>query len=112
MSLDVTLYAPAPAGDEEWEYYSANITHNLGAMAKEAEIYGVVWRPEENGIVTADQLIAPLSAAITRMRKDPDRFKQHDAPNGWGKYEHFLPFLERYYRACVANPRAHVRANR
>jgi hypothetical protein len=112
MSLDVDLYTPEADGREEWVHYTANITHNLGRMAEEAEIYGVVWRPEENGITTAGQLIAPLSAAIVRMRLDPERFKKLDSPNGWGTYENFLPWIVKYYDACVANPQAHVRADR
>ena len=38
MSLDVSLLDPN-SGDE---LYSANITHNLGLMARKAEIYNVL----------------------------------------------------------------------
>jgi hypothetical protein len=100
------------AYDEPEEIYSANITHNLGAMAKEAGIYGIVWRPEENGIAKAEQLIAPLGKAIEDMKLDSERYEKHNAPNGWGMYKHFLPWLEGYLDACREYPNANVRASR
>lgn len=107
MSLDVTLTEVTPN-----EVYSANITHNLGAMADAAGIYKALWRPEEIGISTAAQLIAPLTAGLALLKSDPDRFRQFDAPNGWGKYEHFVPFVERYLEACRESPNAVVSVSR
>jgi hypothetical protein len=48
MSLDITLTVV-----RETSVFERNITHNLNRMADEAGIYGVIWRPEENGIETA-----------------------------------------------------------
>jgi hypothetical protein len=113
MSLDVTLSNnPCAHCGRSDEGYSANITHNLNAMADEAGIYCVVWRPEENGITTARQLIEPLRVAIAKMKADPERFKKHNAANGWGLYEHFLPWLEEYLAACEASPDAMVSVSR
>lgn len=125
MSLDVALYGPAyeekcwcpSCGDEHTaerrpELYEANITHNLGAMAREAGIYETVWRPEEVGVTKARQLIEPLTKAVEEMRADPQRFKAHNSPNGWGLYEHFLPWLERYLAACREHPDADVSVSR
>jgi len=103
MSLDVTLRNTV---------HDQNITHNLGKMAEEAGIYDVVWRPEENGIETAAQLIKPLSKAIKEMKKDPERFKTFNSENGWGLYKHFLPWLEEYLEACIDHPEATVSASR
>jgi hypothetical protein len=107
MSLDVTLTRVQPA-----EVFSANITHNLGRMAEEAGIYKHCWRPEEIGITRAEQLIEPLRAAIKLMEDDPARFKKHDAPNGWGTYEDFLPWLRKYVAACEKYPDALVEVSR
>lgn len=104
MSLDVYLEQLKPT-----KVFSSNITHNLNKMAVEAGIYEVVWRPEENGIKEAAQLIEPLRKAIKDMKADPARFKKHDAANGFGVYEHFLPWLEKYLAACEENPEASVR---
>lgn len=107
MSLDVYLTKEAPC-----EVYTSNITHNLGAMAEEAGIYKHLWRPEELNITKAAQLVEPLAAAVALMKADPERFKKHDAKNGWGLYEHFVPFVEQYLAACREHPEADVRVSR
>lgn len=103
MSLDVYL---------ETTVYRANITHNLNRMADAAGIYDVLWRPDENGIWTANQLIQPLSEGLARLLADPEKFKARNAPNGWGTYDNFVPFVSNYMAACVANPDANVRVSR
>ena len=71
MSLDIDLYA---------RVYGANITHNLGVMAKAAGIYDCLWRAPENGFTQATQLIDPLTAGIAKMEADPKRFKAMNSP--------------------------------
>jgi len=118
MSLDVDLFRITPAcehcGREEDRdhLYSANITHNLGEMAKEAGIYMHLWRPEEIGITKAEQLIAPLRAGLELMKADPTRFKKLDPPNGWGSYIHFIPWIQNYLKACEDAPYAEVEVSR
>jgi len=113
MSLDVYLSNPVcPHCGHASEGYSRNITHNLGKMASEAGIYKAVWRPEEIGITKAAQLIEPLRAGIALMKYNRPRFEKHNAANGWGLYEHFLPWLEDYLAACEANPNADVSVSR
>ena len=107
MSLDVYLTRP---GTEE--VYSANITHNLGKMAQEAGIYEALWRPEEIGVTKAEQLIGPLTDGLAKMKADPKRFEAFNASNGWGLYEHFVPWIEKYLNACRESPEADVRASR
>lgn len=107
MSLDVYLSKVM-----ETEVFSANITHNLGAMAKEAGIYQHLWRPEEIGIKTASELIEPLRTGIALMKSDPARFEAFNAPNGWGLYKHFVPWLEKYLAACEEHPDAAVGVSR
>jgi hypothetical protein len=97
---------------ETESFYSANITHNLGAMAEEAGIYKHLWRPEEIGITKAAQLIDPLRAGIALMKSDPPRFEKHNAVNGWGTYAGFVPWIEKYLAACEANPTADVSVSR
>jgi len=107
MSLDVSLTAVRPT-----EVYSSNITHNLGKMAREAGIYEHLWRPEEIGITKAEQLIKPLEEGLALLQREPDHFKQFDAPNGWGRYEHFVPFVQQYLDACRENPDADISVSR
>jgi hypothetical protein len=81
-------------------------------MAREAGIYQALWRPEEIGIKTAQQLIAPLTEGLALLKADPQRFEVHNAPNGWGMYHDFVPFVQAYLEACIANPDAEVSACR
>jgi hypothetical protein len=92
--------------------YDANITHNLNRMASAAGIYEEMWRPEELGITRAEQLIKPLSKGLERLLSDPEKFRQFDASNGWGTYEHFVPFVQAYRAACEEYPDAEVRVSR
>lgn len=110
MSLDV--YLANNSCEHCDEFYSANITHNLGMMAKEAGIYNIVWHPDEHGINYAYQLIEPLTKAIADMKQHPYKYEKYDAPNGWGTYEHFVPWLERYLNACEEDPMSRVRVSR
>lgn len=107
MSLDVTLTAVRPT-----EVYSANITHNLGKMAREAGIYECLWRPEEIGIIKAKQLIKPLEEGLALLKRHPAHFQNFNPPNGWGSYCSFVSWVERYLEACRENPDADVSACR
>jgi hypothetical protein len=103
MSLDVKLMTKT---------YSANITHNLNKMAEEAGIYQALWRPEEIGLYYASDLIEPLSVGLAKLVADPDHYKTFNSPNGWGMYEHFVPFVAKYLEACIANPDATIYVSR
>jgi hypothetical protein len=120
--------------------YDANITHNLGRMAQEAGIYLALWSPGEMKapdqskaiqalwrdkqyadaraleaklpVVYASDLIPVLRDGLAKLKADPAHFEKFNAENGWGLYEHFVPFVERYLAACEANPLAIVRASR
>lgn len=104
MSLDVYLEVIKPTA-----IYSANITHNLNKMAREAGIYEALWRPDEIGITKAHQLIAPLTDGLARLRAEPDKYRAFNPPNGWGSYEGLVRFVEDYLNACGMEPDADVR---
>jgi len=90
------------------EVYSANITHNLGGMAREAGIYDHLWCPEKLKITTAFELIAPLRAGLMRLTANPERFKAFNPENGWGSYENLVSLVQSYLAACIDNPDAEV----
>lgn len=94
------------------QIYWANITHNLNKMADAAGIYKHLWHPEELGIIKAKELIEPLMNGLMMLRGDPEKYKQYNAANGWGKYENLVPFVSEYLEACKANPEANVRVSR
>lgn len=106
MSLDFYLERVQPC-----EVFGRNITHNLNKMAEEAGIYKHLWHPDEIGIKKAHELIAPLEAGLLLLKSDPERFKKFNSPNGWGKYEHFVPFVEACLNACKEYQDADVRTS-
>jgi len=120
VSLDISLISltvePIPCvclgcGNEHTrevrpQPYSANITHNLEPMARAAGIYAALWRGED--VETAADLAIVLHEGLTILRADPERFKRYDAPNGWGTYRDFVPWLEGLLQACDEHPDAQV----
>jgi hypothetical protein len=96
----------------EDDYFSANITHNLGNMAGEAGIYQHLWRPEEIGITKAGELIEPLTKGLALMRLNPKHFEKLNPSNGWGRYEDFVPWIQEYLDACIENPDAEIAVSR
>lgn len=121
MSLDIYFlggevkdYCPCCGAERttEAEAHSQNITHNLAKMADEAGIYDVVWRPDENNITHAGQLIKPLENGILELRQNPDKYRPLSASNGWGTYDQFLPWLEKLLQAAKENPTAKVKVSR
>ena len=105
-----TDYMPSSVQPEAGtdEVFTANITHNLVKMAEEAGIYECLWRPDELGITQAESLIKLLSEGLRKLKRDPERFLPLNPPNGWGSYDDFVPWLERYLIACITYPEAKV----
>jgi hypothetical protein len=103
MSLDFCLERTQPT-----TVFDANITHNLGRMADEAGVYEVLWRPKENGYQKAGQIIPILREGIALLESDPPRFEKFNAKNGWGLYEHFVPFVKSVLAACEKYPDADI----
>ena len=105
LSLDVDVGRTKP---HHVEFFSANVTHNLTAMADEAGIYRHLWHPEQVDVVTASDLIEPLSEGLNWLRSEPERFKKLNPKNGWGDYQGFVQFVVAYLEACEAFPKANV----
>lgn len=108
LEMDLDTGAPKPY---KVELYQGNITHNLSKMAKEAGLYQALWHPDllwEHD-TTAGELIPALEAGLLKLQSLPEHYKQFDSPNGWGTYEHFVPFVEEVLNACKEHPRSRVR---
>ena len=97
---------------EEAKLASHNVTHNLNKMAEAVELYKVLWSPEDIGITTSSQMIAPLEIAIKELELSPDKYKAYNPPNGWGNYEYFVDFCKSVLRVCREYPDAVIEANR
>jgi hypothetical protein len=107
MSLDIWLGMDVDTGGEEpyfLELFNAN------------GIYTALWSPEKlldcKANPTAGMLIDPLEEGLEKLKSNPDYFKKFDSPNGWGVYEHFVPFVEKVLDACKKHPKATVFTSR
>lgn len=107
MSLDFTL-----SRVQETMVFDTNITHNLGKMASECGIYIALWRPEEANYKIASDIISSLENGLRSLKENPKHYKQFDAENGWGTYEHFIPFVEEVLKACKEYPDAIISVSR
>ena len=118
MSLNVYLIETRPI-----DVYENGITHNLGKMAgmvtvdyyddgDELTLYDVLWRPDENELFYAHDLIELLERGLTELRADPEYYKKFNPLNNWGSYEGLIKFVEDYLKACGNNPMAEIRVSR
>jgi hypothetical protein len=81
-------------------------------MAEEAGIYNCLWRPDENGFTKAKDIIPILRDGLAKMVNNPEHFKKFDSPNGWGTYEHFVPWIREVLKGCEDNPEADIVVSR
>lgn len=103
---------PVVMNDPEDDHvFTANITHNLAPMAKRAFLYYPIWKPSTINIVKAELLIPRLIGGLKRLNENPQIYKNLDARNGWGTYDQFVPWIERYLNACIEYPDALVEVN-
>ena len=120
MSLDVSLhrkYRVSYDDSKTWEekeecVYDSNITHNLNTMAGNAGIYKALWRPEEIGAKKSKDIISIVEKGLKDLKARPEYFEQFNSPNGWGMYEHFVPFVEEYLKALKEYPDANIITSR
>lgn len=105
MSLDLTLKRY-----ELTEAFDMNLTHNLTPMASAAGLYDCMWRPEENGVHYAKDLVEPLQKGLDSLLADPDKFIKLNPANGWGSYDTFVAAVRRLLDAAKHFPDAEVHA--
>lgn len=94
------------------EYFHEKITHNLVNMANSCGLYDVMWRPEENGIQTASQMIPFLREGVRSLQEDATVHMNYEPTNGFGTYDYLLKFVRLYLEACEKFPTSKVRVER
>jgi hypothetical protein len=140
MSLDVEIYRNYHVTYDEGKtlepqkecLYRSNITHNLNRMADEAGLYEALWRPyqlkpgydipeddydaeykyEAANPVQAHEIIPIIEKGLEDMKARPKHYETFNSSNGWGMYEHFVPFIEKYLKALKKYPEAFVECDR
>ena len=99
-------------GSEGTTVFMRNITHNLNTMASHAGLYPFLWRPNEYGFDKAHEIIDPVDYGLSRLKNDPDFYKQYNPSNGWGDYEGLVQFAEDVLEACKKYPEADIHTTR
>lgn len=110
MSLD--FYLQYKCDGEEITVFDTNITHNLTNMADKSGIYEALWRPEKIKAEKSKDIITLLEKGLADLKKRPTYFKKFDSENGWGLYEHFVPFVEEVLKACKKYPNSKICVSR
>ena len=103
MSWDFGVEIDA-GGDEAFQMTDRNMTYNLSAMLTEA--LGVPFRDLDGAPCT--EAAGVINRAIERMKADPERFKVHNPPNGWGDYDGALDSLIWLLECCQNAPKASI----
>lgn len=98
------------------EFWSGNITHNLGEMAEDClsfdegsqlyNLYDLLWRDTQVPF-TGDYInayIAHLAYCLYILKNDPEHFKKFNPSNGWGTYEQLVNFVEEFIKALITMP--------
>jgi len=106
MSLDFSLYYKLDNNDVE--IFSNNITHNLVTMAEKAGIYEALWHPYKIKAKKAKDVIEILEKGLKKLKAKPAYYEKFNASNGWGMYEHFVPFVEECLEACKEHSNAKI----
>lgn len=104
MSLDLSIMAVV-----ETEVFDVNITHNISPMWDKAGVYEALY--ESDGKRPGDYIEA-LRSGVADMEAKPAEYRLLDSPNGWGKYEHALPFLKECLAAYEQYPDGRIVVSR
>lgn len=112
FDIDLVLDACAHCDSDARTVFEANVTHNLFSMAEAAGIYEACWCPEKLGIECAGGLVELLSKGLLWLQQNESAAQKHSPGNGWGTYEQFVPWVERYRDACIKYPKARIKVSR
>ena len=96
------------------ELYTANITHNLGEMARAVseQFYQALWRPEDLKATQAMDLLKILRGGIQIMETRSRELRKLNPENGWGNFDQLLAFARKYENACREYPTAKIEVSR
>jgi hypothetical protein len=75
-------------------------------MAGEAGLYEALWHPEKLDAKTGSDIAKRLTEGLALLESDPERFKAHNPPNGWGDYDTLVEVVREYLRAVHTYPGA------
>ena len=124
MSLDIQLVMELDTGNTPYTVvlFEANLTHNLGEMARKCGLYDVMWRPyrltnvpdKDEGLLTiqAVSLISSLVVGIMELDHNHTKYKAFNPENEWGNFDGLLEVAKELLEACENYPKAIVKVDR
>lgn len=117
MSLDIWVESPSscpkcggPVPRLQSPCDSMNITHNVGNMWVRAGISDAFY--SSDGWTITQPYIQMLRSGLSVFKSEYEEFEKLDSPNGWGKAEHALLFLQKWIQMCEANVGCTIRVSR
>lgn len=117
MSLTIYLLTPQKCpscgfklSDEGHTIFDANITHNVQNMWKKAGVLEILY--DTDGQFVTAEMADKLNKGAADMRANFVEYEKLDAPNGWGRAIHVLPWLERVAQVFEENIGAMIRVSR
>ena len=102
MGLDISLVKKEHLMD-------MNITHNLTPMWKKAGIYDALYNSE---CYEARDVLPVLIDGLNHMIANQEEYEKLNSPNGWGVYEHAVPWLSELIVEFKNNPRGIIEVSR
>ena len=113
MSLDIALYVDVDTGAPElyraYIVYDCNMTHNVTPMWQLAGVYDALYNSDGT---PAGQWLDVLRNGLRAMQERPAAYELLNPPNGWGRYDHALRFLERWLTSCERHPKALIEVSK
>ena len=95
MSYDIALYRKGMINKERVYYdYDGNITWNVCEMLEVA--FGENHLKKWNNM-SCDKFFRDLEKGYIDMIKNPEKYRKHNSPNGWGTYETTLRTIKELY---------------
>lgn len=106
MSYSVSFRAEVKDSNGVWIDLddTLSLTYNLADMF--IDLTGHNLR-DWNG-VKAMNAVKPAVDALTSLNYEPRKYRQYEAPNGWGKVETMQNFLKHFIDSCTEYPYATV----
>lgn len=85
--------------------YDGNFTHNVTPMWNEAGIYDALYNSHGKKV---SEVLEALETGLIDMARRPSVYRKMDSPNGWGIYNHALPWLADLVEAARDNKDATI----
>lgn len=98
MSYDVSIRLPVKGLEDKWVEVAdlGNITWNVRELIKQSSGWEIK-NEDNNGGVLA--WMEKIEHGRRELWANPDKYKQYEAPNGWGTVEG----TRRFYDICLNN---------